>query len=216
MEALDTYLRLLHPVMPFITERLWGALPHAAEDPELLIVASWPTARLAGERIWQQSDAAVGKSIDLITALRNARAGAGQPPSATLGTAVLLSDDAVATFEQLRPAIARLAHAELELLTSEEDFEAWGRPGDLSVVVQAGDLEARIRPLAADPAAAEADRARLEKELADAERLWEAAGARLANEAFTSKAPTAIVEGARAREAELAEQVARLRERLGR
>ena len=42
VEALDTYLRLLHPVMPFITETLWEALPHRATDPGLLIVARWP------------------------------------------------------------------------------------------------------------------------------------------------------------------------------
>ncbi len=42
VEALDTYLRLLHPVMPFITERLWEAIPHRASDPGLLIVARWP------------------------------------------------------------------------------------------------------------------------------------------------------------------------------
>ena len=39
VEALDTFLRLLHPVMPFVTEELWGAIPHAPADPELLIVA---------------------------------------------------------------------------------------------------------------------------------------------------------------------------------
>ncbi|MFN8630197.1 MAG: hypothetical protein U0838_07715 [Chloroflexota bacterium] len=80
----------------------------------------------------------------------------------------------------------------------------------------AGPAEAIVGTGVADPAAAEADRARLEKELADAERHWDAAKARLANEAFTAKAPPAIIEGARAREAELSEQVARLRERLGR
>ncbi len=47
VEALDTYLRLLHPVMPFVTEALWAAIPHRAGDPELLIVARWPGA---GER----------------------------------------------------------------------------------------------------------------------------------------------------------------------
>ena len=44
VEALDTYLRLLHPVMPFLTEAIWGQLPRAASDPELLIVADWPAA----------------------------------------------------------------------------------------------------------------------------------------------------------------------------
>ena len=57
---------------------------------------------------------------------------------------------------------------------------------------------------------------RLERELAEAEGYLIAARERLANEAFISKAPPAVVEGARAREAELADQVARLRERLGR
>jgi valyl-tRNA synthetase len=82
--------------------------------------------------------------------------------------------------------------------------------------VIAGPAEA-IVGLAGDGAAgAGVDRARLEKELADTERLLAAARARLANDAFTSKAPPAIVEGARASEAELADQADRLRQRLGR
>ena len=79
-----------------------------------------------------------------------------------------------------------------------------------------GPVEAVVGTGIADAGAAEADRARLEKELADAERLLDAARSRLANEAFTSKAPPAIVAGARTSEAELADQVERLRERLGR
>ena len=57
---------------------------------------------------------------------------------------------------------------------------------------------------------------RLERELAEAEGFLAAARARLANEAFTSRAPAAVVEGARTREAELTDQVERLRSRLGR
>ena len=42
VEALDVNLRLLHPFMPFLTEAIWTATPHAPDDPELLIVADWP------------------------------------------------------------------------------------------------------------------------------------------------------------------------------
>jgi valyl-tRNA synthetase len=42
VDALDTYLRLLHPVMPFVTEAIWASLPRRAGDVELLVVARWP------------------------------------------------------------------------------------------------------------------------------------------------------------------------------
>ena len=47
VEALDTDLRLLHPFMPFLTEAIWTATPHAPGDPELLIVADWPGPEVA-------------------------------------------------------------------------------------------------------------------------------------------------------------------------
>ncbi|MFL5682167.1 MAG: hypothetical protein ACJ77O_03395, partial [Chloroflexota bacterium] len=56
----------------------------------------------------------------------------------------------------------------------------------------------------------------LERELSEAEGWLAAARERLANESFVSRAPAAVVESARAREAELAEQVARLSERVRR
>ena len=85
----------------------------------------------------------------------------------------------------------------------------------LTVIV--GEIEAVVS-IAADggaAASADADRARLEKQLAEAEGFLVAARARLANEEFMAKAPAAVVDGARAREAELADQVERLRARLG-
>ena len=80
----------------------------------------------------------------------------------------------------------------------------------------AGDLEAVVRPAAAGNAdSAARDRARLEKELADTEALLASVRARLGDERFTSKAPPAVVDGARVREAELAERADKLRARLG-
>ena len=208
VEALDTYLRLLHPVMPFITERLWGALPRDADDPELLIVASWPTSGARDEAI----EAEVGALVELVRAVRNARADAKLEPAAWLPLDVFVEPGLVASLDVLQPALERLARA--RPLRRHATRDALHEANGLAVI--AGPAEAVVGTGAADPAAADADRARLEKELADAERLWEAARARLGNEAFMAKAPPAVVEGSRAREAELADQVARLRERLGR
>ena len=60
------------------------------------------------------------------------------------------------------------------------------------------------------------ERDRLDRDLAEAEGWLAAARERLANESFVSRAPVAVVDGARAREAELADQVDKLRDRLGR
>ncbi len=213
VDALDTYLRLLHPVMPFITETLWAALPHRATDPDLLIVARWPGVR---ERD-ATAESEVGALVELVRAVRNARADARLEPSAWLPLDVYVEPELGPALEALRPAVERLAHTRpirrrltREALQATEDAAT-------GLAVIAGPAEAIVGVgAAADPAAASADRARLEKELSDAERLLEAARARLANESFMAKAPAAVVDGARAREAELADQVDRLRARLGR
>ncbi len=212
VEALDTYLRLLHPVMPFLTEQLWQALPHRATDPDMLIVARWPGV---GERD-EAAEAAVGALVELVRAVRNARADAKLEPAAWLPLDVYVEPELGPALEALRPGLERLAHARplRRHLTREDLHGTAGAAGGLAVIV--GPVEAVVGTGIADPGAVEADRARLEKELGDAERLLDAARARLANEAFISKAPPAIVAGARSSEAELADQVDRLRERLGR
>jgi valyl-tRNA synthetase len=208
VDALDTYVRLLHPVMPFVTEAIWEALPHRAADPELLIVARWPTVAGADEAI----DRGLGEVIETIVAIRNARATADVPAGAWLEVHLAPPPASRALFAQLAPSVARLARA--RPLTLVETPADRGRPAGALDVVLPGGVEASILPPATGEEATERDRARLEKELADAEKHLEAARARLANTAFTEKAPAAVVEGARAREAELAAQVERLRERL--
>jgi len=209
--ALDTYLRLLHPVMPFVTEQLWGALPHAADDPELLIVARWPTA---GERD-VAVEAEVGALVELVRSIRNARAEARVEPAAWLPVRLAVPPSLAGSFAGLRSAVERLGRARpLEVVGDRAELGGAAGVG-ASLAVVAGDLEALVLLDGGASATPDADRARLEKELAEAEGYLAAARARLANEAFTSKAPAAVVEGARAREAELADQVERLRARLG-
>jgi len=215
VEALDAYLRLLHPVMPFVTEELWGALPHLPTDPDLLIVARWPGVNGRDEVV----ESRVGALVELVRGIRNARAEARIEPATWLPVDVAMGQALGDTFEALRPAIARLARARpLERhLTAEALHAARRGAAETGLTVIAGEIEALVGPPTADQggAAAGTDRARLERELAEAEGHLGAARARLANDDFLAKAPPAVVEGARASEAELADQVARLRSRLG-
>ncbi len=208
VEALDTYLRLLHPVMPFVTEAIWGHLPKAPGDPALLVVAAWPTPGTADPA----AEAEVGALLDLVRGIRNARSEARIDPAAWLPVEAALPAALDPAFDVLRPALERLARAR-PLARVADAATLHGGPAGLAVV--AGQLEAVVRPAAGgDGDAAARDRARLEKELAVADALLVAARARLAAERFTANAPPPVVDGARARAGELAERVEKLRARL--
>jgi valyl-tRNA synthetase len=103
----DTALRLLHPVVPFITEELWQKLPGRRPD-ELLAVAAWPTVRepLVDARAEQQ----FAQVQDAIAAIRTIRAEYRVSPKTRLDVALTSkSDDARRVFEGEHDTIARLA-----------------------------------------------------------------------------------------------------------
>jgi valyl-tRNA synthetase len=197
--------------MPFVTEALWPAIPHRASDPELLIVARWPGV---GERD-AVAEAEVEAIVELVRAVRNARAEANVEAASWLPLDVWIPQRLGGTFEALRPAIERLARA--RPLTRRLTPEAVRAAAPDGLTVLAGEIEAAVGRGGAGAAPdAALDTARVEKDLAEAEARLAAARERLSNDAFLSRAPRAIVDGARASEAELAETVDRLRERLGR
>ena len=210
VEALDTYLRLLHPVMPFLTEAIWGQLPRAPSDPELLIVADWPAAgrrrRRGRRRDRRRSSTSCGRSATPAPRPGSSRAPGSRstwpsrrpwrPPSTTL-----------------RPALERLARARPLVRVADRgrctqtrgaaspSWPATWRPSSVPVAVG--------RPRR-PPAIAPASRRSSPTPTPSSPRRR----ARLADERFTAKAPPAVVEGARTREAELAERAARVRARL--
>jgi valyl-tRNA synthetase len=207
VESLDTYLRLLHPIMPFLTEAIWAYLPKAAGDPALLIVADWPAPGTLDEAAETQ----VGALLDLVVGIRNARSEAKLEPAAWLPVDVALPASLELIFTDLRPALERLARVRPFTLIDAARIHA-DPAGGLAVV--AGEIEAVVRPVARQTLETVArDGARLDRELADAEGQLVAARARLADERFTSNAPPAVVDGVRTREAELTSRVARLRAR---
>jgi valyl-tRNA synthetase len=203
--VLDRYLRLLHPVMPHITEAIWERLPRLPGDADLLVVADWPEPG-AVEPDTAKADA-VADLLELVSAMRNARTDAGVPPATWLEARLRFSDANVeAGYAELRDAVARLARVRPSLAADDDA----GADGEQALLVVTRAAEARLVAGSAD---LERERARLEREIADVERLLAAARARLGDERFTTRAPEAVVAGARDRASELEERLARLRER---
>ena len=174
--VLDALLRLLHPVVPFVTEELWTTLTGG----ESIVVAPWPT--LDPARIDRAAEAQIGALQELVTEIRRFRADQGVVPTRKVA-ARMTFDDAGGQGTGLA-AHAGQARA-LTRLTEPEDGFAASATLQLKGVRVELDLSGTI-----DVAA---ERARLEKDLAAAQGEIAAAEAKLGNPAFLAKAPEKIV-----------------------
>ncbi|HEY2636922.1 MAG TPA: class I tRNA ligase family protein, partial [Solirubrobacteraceae bacterium] len=184
LHVLRETLALAHPVIPFVTEAIWEHLPGTEG---LLAMAEWPAP--APDRIDSAAEDAVTKAIEAVQALRSWRDEAGARPGAFLPARL----DAPG-YEEVAPALARLARLELDG-TSEEPIASVTVPGGQVHLLpsDAVDLAAAERRVAER-------RAKLEAEIKRAE-------GKLANEGFVAKAPAAVVEAER-------DKLARLRAEL--
>jgi valyl-tRNA synthetase len=207
--VLDRYLRLLHPVMPFVTEEIWSRLPHMAADPELLMVAPWPQPADAHVEPDERRADGVAQLIDLVSSMRGARAESGIAAADWLEARIWLPEGpARDSYPELAEALGRLARVRATLVSSRADLDQAQGSG-LAVVASHG--EARLLRSDADRGR---ERSRLEKELRAAEAQLAAAQARLANADFSVRAPKNVVDQARERQHELREHAEALRARL--
>ncbi len=198
--ALDQLLVCLHPLMPFVTEELWHALGGRRHD---LILAAWPTLRP------HQSDAAeeIGWLIALVSAIRSVRAELNVPPAARVPLLAPDADPSLrARLDRHLPALVRLARVS-EVRAGEPPAS-----GAALLVVEGATY---ALPLAGVIDLA-AERARLEKAAAEAEREAGTLAARLANPGFCSRARPEAIEKARADHAARSAEAARLRAALAR
>jgi valyl-tRNA synthetase len=205
--VLDRYLRLLHPLMPHVTEAIWQRLPHAPDDPDLLIVAPWPDIPARGAA--GQSGAGVEMLKEMITAIRGARAESGIAAADIVDAWIYFKQpQAREAFESLRTVVERLARIRSTVVDDRSELAAAGE-GAMAVIAASG--EARVRRSDSDRAR---ERTRLDKELANARAHLGASDKRLADDNFVGRAPAAVVDQARRRAAELRDQVTSLTARL--
>jgi valyl-tRNA synthetase len=204
--ALDQLLVLLHPIMPFITESLWQ---ETGPRETMLIHAAWPaldSAALADP----QADGDMGWTIALIEAVRSARAEMNVSPGAQIPLVVVGADaQAAGRLERNDALIRRVAR-----IASVTPAPAVPK-GAITVAVEGATL---CLPLAGVIDIA-AESARLGKAMAKLDAEIGGLSAKLANEAFTSRAPAHVIEeqrgrleDARASRAKLAAAAARLAE----
>src|SRR5712691_656473 len=115
----DTALRLLHPVVPFITEELWQKLPGRAEQ-ELLVTAHWPARRVDLED--PDAELQFERVKQAIEKIRSIRADYRIPPKARLRAAIVIrGSDRPAAFESERETIVRLGQLERLALGGKPD-----------------------------------------------------------------------------------------------
>jgi valyl-tRNA synthetase len=191
----DVALRLLHPVVPFITEELWQKLPGRAAG-ELLALAHWPTPRpeLGDERASRQFE----RVKTAIEHIRSIRAEYRVPPKSRLNAAIVpRGQDEPAAFEGERETIVRLAS--LESLTIN------GAPGGVGAHAVFGDgSEVFVALEGAIDVRQECKRLGAEVERLDQQLA--ALTARLGNESFLSRAPADVIATERAKERTWREQ----------
>jgi len=195
--VLDTLLTLLHPVMPFVTEVLWQALTGG----ESLVIADWPQA--SGVTMDPAAALRVADVQKLVTEIRRFRSDQGLADRQKV-SARLDGIEQAGLREQVA-AVTALAW----LTEPAADFNATAQ---LEVRLSTGTVAVELDTSGTVDVAAE--RRRLEKDLAAAQKDLAATAAKLGNEAFLAKAPGDVVDKIRERQKLAHEETARITARL--
>jgi valyl-tRNA synthetase len=194
----DSLLRLLHPFMPFITEEIWQNLAER-KDGESLMVQQMPEATAADSALLKEVDFA----MELVTAIRGVRAQKNLPQRDPLQLLVINRNSGLsAGVEALVSKLANLS--EIVADSAKPEGPAAGFIVDTT--------EFAI-PLAAN-IDVEAEKAKIEKEIAYHSDFLRKIEAKLANERFVSKAPVAVIEAERRKQADTIARLDALRASL--
>ncbi len=200
--VLDQSLRLLHPIMPFVTEEIWSKLPYEGTS---LVVASYPVV----EASFEDEKAIVGMGVlkELIRSVRNIRAEVNTPLSKPITLLIQTNDSAIEAFlQQNTNYIERFCNPE-ELVIA-PDLQA---PELAMSAVLTG---ATIYLPLAGLINIEEEISRLEKELAKWQQEVKRVQGKLANERFVANAPADVVEQERAKEADYLAKETAVKERI--
>jgi valyl-tRNA synthetase len=196
-------LRLLHPVMPFLTEELWQRLATGIEHrPVSIAIAHYPqyTPDISDARA--EYDMTVLQAI--VTAARELRSDLKADPKQALDGVLIVREGARALAQSQLHVIERLSRMKLEVRTQAGEPVEGARRSQPEF-----DLIARVSADQAD-----AQRGRLQKEIEQLEKVIASSNRQLGDEKFVSRAPAHVVEGIRAKLTEYEAQLSKNRAAL--
>jgi len=200
--VLDDVLRLLQPMMPFVTEALWRALTGAAGGTDSLMVADWPSGRPDDRDAQAEADFAVLQ--DLTTQTNRFRSQNSIPPSKRFELTV--ASDQRPLIEAQQHLVAALAG--VSAATCVDALE--DRPGTSTIQFAAGQAQVDLAGLI--DVAAELER--LHKELDNARGDLARVEGKLANSSFVERAPADVVDREREKQRDAQAAIAQLEERI--
>ena len=207
--VLDGLARLLHPIVPFLTESIWQALGQVAPSRGLLTpeaaaesvcIAPWPSYPEG----WRdpEAEAVVAQWQEKVTAIRALRAERNVPDKAKIAPIILAAGPVADALRLGEGFIRSLTNASSLTIAAEAD-----RPADCATTVLA---DAEILVPLEGLIDKEAEAARVRKSLAGLDKQIGPIQAKLGNEGFLAKAPAEVVDQLRAKRADLLAQKAAL------
>jgi len=204
IRTLETILRLVHPITPFISEELWQKVaPVAGRAGPSVSIAAYPVSQ--PERIDAPAEAHVAKLKTLVDACRNLRGEMSVSPATKLPLYVLGDSNFMKAAGPVLQALAKLN--EVKVFDNEAE---WTKAAAAAPVAVVG--EARLCLFMAVDIAAE--KIRLSKEVARLEGEIGKANGKLSNEAFVAKAPPAVIDQERKRVADFEATLSKMKAQL--
>jgi valyl-tRNA synthetase len=208
VEVLDAVMRLLHPMMPFISEALWRKLPnvHGVTRRDSLVIEAWPAER--AERIDAEAEAQLNALMELIGSVRNLRSEYAVPPATEIRIRISRTAPALtAALQAEERALRRMARVSA---IDAGDGATGGKGGAHAVLRSGGEVFIPLEGLID----VDKERDRLARELARVEGQLRGTEAKLNNEQFVSKAKPEVIAREREKAGSLKQQHDQLAEKL--
>ncbi len=200
VHVFDRALRLLHPIVPFVTEALWQRLPGHV-DGTFLATASWPVVRTSGDA--RAADFDVIREI--VDAMRRVRSEYVIPPGKMIDAFIVAAPVARQMLGEESALLEKLARTSLAFVDAAPQ-------GAAASVILSGGTELIVPLAGLIDVTKECER--LRTELANLEKQLSALEARLENAGFTARAPAHVVDAERAKRDEWTTRRGMLRTRI--